>query len=134
MSLLHEDIRWKQRFENFKKSFQSMQEILEIHTLSKTERAALIKYFEMTFELSWKLIKDYLEEIGYTPKSPRDAIKQGLQADLIEDGHQWLDALQKRNITTHTYDEETSKIVETLIRTHFFPLLNKLNKKFTSLT
>ncbi|WP_163580800.1 HI0074 family nucleotidyltransferase substrate-binding subunit [Gracilibacillus saliphilus] len=68
---------------------------------------------ESTIELSWKLLKDYLESEGYIVKSPRETIKQAFQMELIDNGHIWMDALAQRNLTTYTYDEQlVIKLVE----------------------
>jgi nucleotidyltransferase substrate binding protein (TIGR01987 family) len=68
----------------------------------------LIQFFEITFELAWKLLKDYEEIEGLIAKTPRAAIKQAFQSGLISNGHDWIDALQDRNLTSHTYNEETA--------------------------
>jgi nucleotidyltransferase substrate binding protein (TIGR01987 family) len=96
------DIRWKQRFQNF----------------------------ERAFTLLDQAIKDYLEAEGFTIASPRDALKQAYQAHLIENGHIWIDALQDRNLTTHTYDEATAIAVENKIRQFYYPILAKLYQDF----
>jgi nucleotidyltransferase substrate binding protein (TIGR01987 family) len=125
-----EDNRWQQRFENFEKAYLLLKEGTLIQSPSDIERAGMIQFFEMTFELSWKLLKDYLESEGYTIKSPRQAIKQAVQAEIIENGHDWIDALQDRNLTVHTYHEETASEVETLIKTTYLPLLTQLYSDF----
>ena len=55
------DIRWIQRVSNFERSFSPLCEALKIESLPMVERAGLIRFFEMAFELSWKLLKDYEE-------------------------------------------------------------------------
>lgn len=126
----NQDIRWKQRFQNFEKSFLLLENTLRIEKPSEAERAGLIQFFEMTFELAWKLMKDYLQEQGFSINSPREAIKQAFQSGLITDGHGWLDALSDRNLTTHTYQEETAVKVEQSIRNDYFPLLHALYQNF----
>lgn len=84
------------------------------------------KRLKVCFELSWNLLKDYLESEGYEVKTPRQAIKQAYQSDLIEDGHIWIDALDSRNLTVHTYNESTAEQIATLIKTKYFPLMEKL--------
>ena len=86
----------------------------------------------MAFELSWKLLKDYEEAEGFEVKSPRHAIKQAFQSNLITAGHDWLDALEDRNLTTHTYNEETAIAVELKIRKKYFPLLQQLHLYFAN--
>jgi nucleotidyltransferase substrate binding protein (TIGR01987 family) len=120
------DIRWKQRFINFEKAFLLLKDVMGIKNLSVAERAGLIQFFEMAFELSWKLLKDFEEEEGFVVKSPRDAIKQAYQADLISEGHVWMGALKDRNLTTHTYHEQTALEVEERIRNDYFPMLEAL--------
>lgn len=82
--------------------------------------------FEYTFELAWKTMKDYLEEQGYDIKSPRTAIQTAFQAQLVKDGHIWIDALEKRNLMAHTYDENRAIQAEKLIRTEYYQMLKEL--------
>jgi nucleotidyltransferase substrate binding protein (TIGR01987 family) len=84
--------------------------------------------------LSWKLLKDYQQAEGYTINSPRDAIKQAFQSGIISAGHEWLNALEDRNLTTHTYNEQTAAVVEHKIRDNYFPLLRNLHETFAEKT
>ena len=121
---MKEDIRYKQRFENFEKSFVLLKNALDIETPSIVEKAGVIQFFETTFELSWKLMKDYLEYVGYDINSPREAIKKSFSIELINEGDMWLQALIDRNLTVHTYDEATANEVYKIIKTRYFSLLN----------
>ena len=58
------DIRWKQRFSNLEKAFGQLTEFIEKGELNKFELQGLIQCFEYTFELGWKVMKDYLENEG----------------------------------------------------------------------
>jgi nucleotidyltransferase substrate binding protein (TIGR01987 family) len=101
------DIRWKQRFANFKKAFAQLTEAVErIDVLSQLEKEGLVQRFEYTFELGWKTLKDYLESKGIDAKYPRDVIKESFRNELIDDGEVWLEMLAKRNAMAHAYDEE----------------------------
>jgi len=120
------DIRWKQRFQNFQKAFKLLGRTLEIIEPSEAEIGGTIQFYEMSFELACKTIKDYLTEQGFTVKTPRQAIKQAFQIDLIDDGHLWMDALDDRNLTTHTYDEKTAIKVLSAIRNKYYPALKQL--------
>ncbi len=119
----NKEIRWKQRFQNFKKAFLLLEKYIDISEPSEIERAGIIQFFEMTFELSWRLMKDYLENKGFILQSPRDSIKQALQSGIIEDGHIWIDALSDRNLTVHTYDEETAVEIAKLISKKYYPAI-----------
>jgi len=124
------DIRYKQRFENFEKSFLLLKKAIDIKNPSIIEKAGIIQFFEITFELSWKLMKDYLEYLGYQVKSPREAIKTAYSIELINNGDKWLKMLMDRNLTTHTYDEDNSEEVYEKIKNDYFSLLENLYKKF----
>ena len=121
-----QDIRWQQRFNQFKKAFLLLQDAIDIDKPSVVERAGLIQFFEMAFELAWKLLKDFEEAEGFIVKSPREAIKQAFQANMITQGHDWIDALEDRNLTTRTYNENTAIAVEQKIRNKYFPCLQQL--------
>lgn len=126
----NQDIRWKQRFAHFRKAFSLLEQTMTIAHPSDAERAGLIQFFEMAFELAWKVLKDYLEEEGFTVQSPRDTIKQAFQAGLLENGHIWLEALKDRNLTVHTYEEKIAVAVEQKIREAYFPALLTLFRTF----
>jgi nucleotidyltransferase substrate binding protein (TIGR01987 family) len=126
----NQDIRWQQRLSHYLKAFELLNSAIAIKNPSIVERAGLIQFFEMAFELAWKLLKDYLEAEGYTIKSPRDAIKQAFQSGIIIEGHQWMAALEGRNLTTHTYNETTALAVEQSIRHKYYPLLEQLQLTF----
>jgi nucleotidyltransferase substrate binding protein (TIGR01987 family) len=124
------DVRWRQRFDQFDKSFALLESAMTIGKMTIIERAGLIQFFEMAFEQSWKLLKDYQEAEGFTITSPRQAIKQAYQSGIIADGHAWVSALEDRNLTTHTYNEQTADLVEQKIRNDYFPLLKTLHTFF----
>ena len=125
-----EDIRWKQRFVHFSKAYILLEQTIAIKKPSEAERAGLIQFFEMAFELAWKVLKDNLEEEGFVPKSPRETIKLAFQSGLITDGHLWMEALKDRNLTVHTYEEKIAIAVEEKIRNFYFPVLAKLFHDF----
>ena len=120
------NVRWKQRFQNFEKSFSQLEIALKIKKPSDTERAGLIQFFELSFELAWKTLKDYLEAQGFQVNSPRETLKQAYQAQVINHGEIWIDALDNRNLTVHTYDEATCLKVVDLIRNKYFSILKEL--------
>ncbi|QQZ08981.1 nucleotidyltransferase substrate binding protein [Heyndrickxia vini] len=127
------DTRWRQRFENFERSFKLLERYSKQEIKTELEQAGIIQFFEITFELAWKVLKDYLESQGYIVKSPRETLKQAFQIGLIEEGHNWIDALSKRNLTTHTYDEEfAKKFVREIVQVYvpiFKSLYDKLSKE-----
>lgn len=127
------DIRWKQRFSNLLKAAMQLTEFIEKEELNKFEVQGLIQCFEYTFELAWKTMKDYLEQEGFGVKSPRATIQTAFQTQLITDGHVWIDALEKRNLMAHTYDEEKAMEAEVLIRTKYYKMIQELCVKLEEL-
>lgn len=124
------DLRWIQRFNNYKKAFAQLERIVKMSELNDIEQQGLIKAFEYTYELSWKVLQDLLKERGYTgAPGPRPVIEQSFQDGYISQGVKWLEMLKDRNLTTHTYDEETAKDVVKEIRVTFYPLFLELKER-----
>jgi nucleotidyltransferase substrate binding protein (TIGR01987 family) len=125
-----QDIRWKQRFQNLEKSLHFLELAMEIENPDIIQKAGLIQFFEISFELSWNVLKDYLEDQGFFElRSPRDTIKKAFEVGLITDGHTWLQALQNRNLTAHTYDEKMAEKVAHEIKMVYYPLLQEIYAK-----
>jgi nucleotidyltransferase substrate binding protein (TIGR01987 family) len=131
MNAENQDVRWKQRFQNFEKSMNLLSGALAVESPDIYQRAGTIQFFETTYELAWKLMKDYLEAEGFLDvKSPRAVVKTAFQSELIEDGQAWMELLNDRNLTAHTYNEETADNVLRQIRGKYHPLLNTLYQFF----
>ncbi len=124
------EIRWKQRYNEFVKVLSRLKKATAIETPDEIYRAGMIQFFEMTFELAWKTMKDFLEDTGYDIRSPRETIQQAYQDGIIEDGHIWIDALQKRNLMAHTYDENNAIEAEQLIKNQYLTCLIQLENFF----
>ena len=121
------DIRWRQRFDNFEKAFKQLQDaVSRIDELDDLSKEGLVQRFEYTFELTWKTMKDYLESKGVKVSFPRDTIKQAFATGVINDGDVWLEMLDSRNLTAHTYDESNFNKSVDLIVNKYFGLINEL--------
>lgn len=121
-------IRLKQRLSNYKKAINNLKMTIEKESLNEIEKAGLIQFFEVGFELAWKLMKDYLDAQGYQVRSPRDSIKTAFRDGLIEKADIWLEALEKRNLASHTYDAKILDELEALIKNTYVPLMVKLEE------
>jgi len=131
---MKQDIRWKQRYQNLKKSYTNLSKALDLKNPDIFQRAGLIHFFSMTFELAWKTMKDFLEDQGSTDvTTPRSAIKKSFEVELLQDGKTWLECLEKRNLMTHVYDEEIASEVETLIKNNYFPIIEQFVNKMDSI-
>ena len=123
----NKDIRWIQRFSNYNKALKRLSDAVvlnEKRTLTDLEKQGLIQAFEFTHELAWKVMKDYLKEIGDIKTiGSRDTTREAFAAELIANGDNWMEMIKKRNLTSHTYNEETSEEIYKSIIEYFHPLL-----------
>lgn len=121
------DVRWKQRFTNFRKAFAQLERFVSQEKLNELEEQGLIKAFEYTYELSWKTLQDLLKDKGYSDVvGPRPVIEQSFQDGYILDGKGWMKMHKGRNLTSHTYDEDTAREIVEDIRDLYFELLSSL--------
>jgi len=114
---MSKDIRWKQRFDNFAQVYLLLREAFArgVAPLSQLEKEGAIQRFEMTFELAWKTMSDYLQESGLElrPVTLRKVIKEAFAARILEDAQKWIDMMLHRNLLPHTYD---SKVFEEVLQ------------------
>jgi len=130
MTTPESDIRWQQRFINFNRAFSQLDRFMQEKSLNEMEEQGLIKAFEYTYELSWKTLQDLLKDKGYTDVvGPKPVIEQSFQDGYIVDGKGWMRMHVSRNLTSHTYDEETAEEIVKSIRTEYFNLLKSLQTR-----
>ena len=126
----NKDIRWKQRFENFEKAWLLLSDSAKKKDYSPLEKAGMVQFFEFTFELSWKLMKDYMEAQGIDTKFPRQVIKEAFDKHIVTAGDIWMDMLDKRNLMAHTYDETKADLAVQLIKSDYIPALAEAYRYF----
>jgi len=129
-------IRWEQRFSNFSKAMDKLQQSVDyIHKNFEVEnnniedeildeliKEGLIQRFEYTHELAWNVMKDYAEYQGnFTVGGSRDASREALQLKIISNGEIWMNMIQSRNKTSHMYNEETANEIYSKILKEYYP-------------
>lgn len=72
---------------------------------TEMNRDATIQHFEFTFELSWKAVQSTLKEEGRQCQSPRACLREAFKQGWIDDEPAWMQMVEDRNRTSHTYDE-----------------------------
>ncbi len=116
------DVRWEQRFANYRKALQKLTIAVELikpiyvelcnNSLSDEEELqveGLIQRFEYTHELAWKVMMDYAKYQGFQEiKGSRDATRYALKNNIVCD-ECWMEMIQSRNRTSHTYDDDTAQ-------------------------
>jgi nucleotidyltransferase substrate binding protein (TIGR01987 family) len=133
-----EDMRWKQRFSNFRRALQTLADAVELagqRPLSKLEQQGLIQGFEFTHELAWNVLKDYLDAQGYVGLiGSRNATRQAFKDGLIQDGEAWMDMIKARNLTSHTYNTTVAEGIAADILARFYPAFVAMGDTFVALS
>ncbi len=78
------------------------------------DKTATVQAFEFCYELSWKMMKRVLESQGLEASSPKDTFRKAALGHLIEDPEIWFDFQKKRNLTVHSYNQESLEIVTSI--------------------
>ncbi len=143
----NQDIRWLQRFSNYKKALRKLEDSVDYVTNHITKESldtgeefgliqidlikqGLIQSFEFTHELAWNVIKDYVHYQGnQSVRGSRDATREGFSMGLIEDGDVWMEMIRSRNQTSHTYDEETADEIYNKIINDYFDAFVSFKEK-----
>src|SRR3989344_5753230 len=72
---------------------------------------AAIQRFEFCYEISWKLMQSVIRYKGKDCQSPRDCFRTAAQLGIINNPDKWIEYLDARNLTVHTYDQSTADLV-----------------------
>jgi nucleotidyltransferase substrate binding protein (TIGR01987 family) len=127
----NQDIRWVQRFSNYKKALLQLQKFIDKGELNELEEQGLIQSFEYTYELAWNTLKDFLQNSGIkTIFGPTDAIREAFKVDLILNGESWMEMHKDRNRTSHSYNEEIADEIAESIVHRYYDLFIALRDKF----
>lgn len=131
-----QDIRWKQRFNNYLKALQTLDEayaLTQSRALSKLEQQGLIQSFEFTHELAWNVLKDYLIDQGIAGLiGSKDATRSAFKNGLITEGDDWMRMIADRNLTSHTYDQATAQAIVDNILARYYPAFKALAATFVA--
>lgn len=134
---MESDIRWKQRLNNFTKALQQLAygcELMLERELSILEEQGIIQAFEYNHELAWNLLRDYLMGYGGIVGliGSRDTTREAFKVGLIEDGELWMEMIKSRNLSSHTYNEDTAKKLINIIPRYYLEFEN-LRIKFNDI-
>lgn len=132
-----QDIRWQQRFSHYRKALQQLTRAVELsrqRPLSEIEQQGLIKAFEFTHELAWNVMKDYFEYQGNTSiTGPRDATREAFRRNLVADGEGWMEMIQSRNRTSHTYNQEVADEIAQKVTVLYYTLFKAFEERMQGL-
>lgn len=109
------------------KAFKKFEKF-RLHTNTEQEKAGAIQAYEYSFELVWKVMKRLLAERGKIANSPKEVFRMAALENFIEDPEVWFDFLKKRNITVHTYEEDSIEEVVSVFSDFSREMKQFLNK------
>jgi nucleotidyltransferase substrate binding protein (TIGR01987 family) len=129
------DTRWKQRFSNYEKALAQLTDAIETYRDTENDliKEGIIQRFEFTHELAWKVMKDFLEYEGYVNiTGSRTATREMYNKDLLENGQEWMNMIESRNETVHTYQEKILNEEYIKIVTIYYSLFHSFCLKMKS--
>lgn len=130
----NEDIRWIQRFSNYRKALARLADAVELteeRELSDLEQQGLIQGFEFTFDLAWKTLQDILRERNNPDINggPNVIITYALDNGYISDYEAWKAMKKSRDLTSHSYNEETADDIAEKIVNKYHSLFIQLETR-----
>lgn len=131
------DIRWKQRFNNYQTALESLSDGVNLsksRKLTDLEKQGIIQGFEFTHELYWKTVKDFLEHTGNIKiYGSKDATKEAFAHELISSGDDWMNMIESRNLTSHTYNKKIANDIVSKTIDIYYALLKQFEETMTRL-
>lgn len=126
---------WQQAFQYFESAVSKLQDAADYVAQTKASELELegfIKRFEFTWELAWKLLKDYMYEEGLAVDavSPRQVVRAAFASGIITDAEVYFDMLEARNEMSHAYSVVRFERVLASITSSFIPHLQLLHAYF----
>jgi len=126
------DIRWQQRLNNYQKALKQLKAAIVLskeRPLSDLEQQGIVQAFEFTHELAWKTMKDFIESKGNeTIYGSKDSTREAFALGLIKDGQGWMDMIESRNLTSHTYNLDTVQQITNSITEQYGSLFELFEK------
>lgn len=98
------------QLKDLEKALKKLKEAIDLPE-NEINRDATIQRFEFTFELAWKLMQTLSQESSQNVYGPKNAIREAAKLGFIENPEKWFEYLKKRNLASHTYNEEQAKEV-----------------------
>ncbi len=125
----------------FEKALNSLKEVIEVYNSDKTNlmiRDSMIQRFEYTYSIALKMIKRFFSKGAFVLENIEgmtfnEMIRQANKMELLKsDLEKWDDFRQKRNLTSHTYDENVANAVALVVEDFAIEvqyLLDRLKEK-----
>ncbi len=130
----NKDVRWIQRFHNYRKALARLGDAVQLsqeRKLSDLEEQGMIQAFEFTFDLAWKTLQDLLRENNRPNGNggPSVIFAQAFADGYTKDEEGWKELKKSRELSSHTYDEETADEIAANIVDVFYGLFIQLETR-----
>lgn len=109
-----QSVEWKT--ETLRKAVETLQQAISDDDGGEYLRDAIIQRFEYSFELAWKLVKAMLNEQGVQTQGPKDVLRSAGELSIVGNIDTWLELLEARNLTVHSYSRELAELIATKAR------------------
>jgi len=122
------DVRWQQRFANYQRVLEQLKSFFDPPPRNEREEQGLIKAFEYTFELGWNTLRDLLRSEGNSELiGSRDTLREAFRVGLVVDGNAWMQMIQDRNLTSHSYNRATAELIAANVRNRYLAAFVQLH-------
>ena len=132
---MNPDIRWQQRLDNYLRALAQLRAAVELarqRELSDLEKQGVIQAFEFVHELSWNVLKDFLEYEGIGDLvGSRSTVREAFKRGILSDGQVWMDMVVQRNLSSHTYNQNVANTLVEMVLTKFHPAFETLAQEMT---
>jgi nucleotidyltransferase substrate binding protein (TIGR01987 family) len=121
-------------YENFEAALRKLLEFQKLYDGPEIHHAGVIQAFEFTFEQCWKAIQKKTGTEGLSLASPKKSLEWAMASGWISATHEntWLEMMRDRNLTSHTYRDQTAIEVATRVLDsyvdEFILILEKMKK------
>lgn len=128
------EVRCRQRFANVRRALEQLESFFDPPPRNEREQQGLIKAFETSFELGWNSLCDLMRARGVSDLiGSSDTLRQAFQLGLIEDGEGWMQMVQDRNFTSHTYNQARAEQIAANIEARYLHCFRELRRRLAEL-
>ena len=121
------------KYENFCSSLGNMKDIYNYEEpYDNVVLTGLVGLYEITFEQSWKMMKEILQNHGYeegATGSPKIILKTAYKAGMIKDEEMCQRALKARNNVTHSYNQKIALGIVSEAKNEFYKMFVELKEE-----
>ncbi len=118
-------------YKTFKRAYLKLKEFVETDNGSEKDRGAIINAYQYTFELLWKTLQKYMQQLEMLDElGPGNVIRTAFQYNIIDNGSIYMSMLKNRNLITHTYKEDVAEEIYTRIKEEYMEELENFIRNF----